>query len=915
NVVYHLEKFITRCVPEYKLTGLYVLDSICRTSQNVKAKSSSGSFSGSEYVGRFEKNIEALFAEFCKVQEDKEKEKVKRVVDLWERSGTFSATVIENIKKKHFPLLETSPDHSAGATSANGPSTSMSTLVAPTAVDDNAVDAAASLISSLAASFGAAPGPGNASLMTTSSPFNFAGGPTSIPPINGTPSQIESEKSNPATLMDRSSAPVSAPDGAIPLLNGIADPSSALALQTLLATVSQVKAAAEAAVSGVTGPGPGPGPPGVGAGAGTGNLFHGYPTGPSGPMPVPPPFPPSLPGLGLPPVLQQLQGVLSNSNQNGAFLPNNNTVVSSTVASSVLQTSGGGSSSNEGNGGGMNGGPGPGLRDPRIDPRVDPRVDPRLDPREDPRLANHRQNGQDSGLQAQQQAQQGKQHQAQHAQPLAPPHNQGAMFGTAGGAHPPGLLPPGAAALAGSTSHPPGFLGPGPGFDGETMARLASLLNHPNDASKPTLPGSFPAGPVPFPGPPMTRGQQDSMGQGQGQGPGPGSTEDNSNNHNNNNNSNPRRAHPSLPNRPRTAQDSFHQRQGSDMSMNGGGGGGGGYPQGMDDKLSNTRDPPVVIEDPTVGSDKIRVISRTLWVGGNFVPTIPEQELEDLFSVKGKISTIMVNPSKFNAFIKMADRPIAERCKVELDRTSVHGELMKVGWGCGFGPRDCFDYTAGTSLIPLDRLTDTDRRWLGNSVVGGFGTREFIRGGVVILEPNIEPVSVDGREALPRKSRNPGAAGGGGGGGAGGGGAGAAPGGSRGGRGGGVNANGPGGRGRGRGGSDQQDTAGGPRGRGTGSGRGRGLDEHAEHQQQQQQHWSHPLPLRPQTTPIGFQGQQQGQMGSGAGGGPGAGGWGGKRDFQEQEQNAGGGGFQAHNQGQGQGQQEDETRRKKSRWE
>ncbi|KAF9398845.1 SR- and CTD-associated factor 8, partial [Mortierella sp. AD011] len=73
NIVYHLEKFITRCVPEYKLTGLYVLDSICRTSQSVKTKSSSGTFSGSEYVSRIERNIEALFAEFCKVQEDKEK--------------------------------------------------------------------------------------------------------------------------------------------------------------------------------------------------------------------------------------------------------------------------------------------------------------------------------------------------------------------------------------------------------------------------------------------------------------------------------------------------------------------------------------------------------------------------------------------------------------------------------------------------------------------------------------------------------------------------------------------------------------------------------------------------------------------------------------------------------------------------
>ncbi|KAF9282999.1 hypothetical protein BGZ74_002042 [Mortierella antarctica] len=168
----------------------------------------------------------------------------------------------------------------------------------------------------------------------------------------------------------------------------------------------------------------------------------------------------------------------------------------------------------------------------------------------------------------------------------------------------------------------------------------------------------------------------------------------------------------------------------------------GGRPKGLE-----------VREDPQVGPDQIRVISRTLWVGGGFIPTIPVQDLEAIFAPKGQIATCMINQAKFNAFIKMADRAHAERCKAELDRTSVQGEVMKVGWGCGFGPRDCFDYTSGTSVIPLDRLTDTDRRWLSNSVVGGFGPHEVIRGGVVIFEPNIEAVEPDGREALPRKSR------------------------------------------------------------------------------------------------------------------------------------------------------------------
>ncbi|KAG0029350.1 hypothetical protein BGZ82_007992 [Podila clonocystis] len=169
----------------------------------------------------------------------------------------------------------------------------------------------------------------------------------------------------------------------------------------------------------------------------------------------------------------------------------------------------------------------------------------------------------------------------------------------------------------------------------------------------------------------------------------------------------------------------------------------GGQPKGLIE----------VREDPQIGSDQIRVISRTLWVGGGFIPTISVPDLEAIFAPKGQIATCMINQAKFNAFIKMADRVQAERCKAELDRTTVQGEVMKVGWGCGFGPRDCFDYTSGTSVIPLDRLTDTDRRWLSNSVAGGFGPHEVIRGGVVIFEPNIEAVEPDGREALPRKSR------------------------------------------------------------------------------------------------------------------------------------------------------------------
>ncbi|KAF8931612.1 hypothetical protein BGZ58_007536 [Dissophora ornata] len=706
NVVYCLEKFITRCVPEYKLTGLYVLDSICRTSQSVKTKSSSGSFSGVEYVGRFERNIEALFSEFCKVQEDKEKEKVKRVVDLWERSGTFAPTVTENIKKKYFPLLETTK-------AANGHKTTLSST--PPAQAPASLAQSSDNTKSPSASAGS---PSTSSAVTTSHIYTAV--TTEEVSVKASPYP---ESSNGQT--DNS------------LLAGISDPSSALALQTLLATVSQVKAATAGSSM-----------------AAGGGFYQAYPSSSFGSSSFPSQAPPSTETL--PPVLQQLQGVLSISNQNGAFLPNNNTMVSSSVASPILHTDaqqGGGFI--DGNARRMN--TGPGLRDPRVDPRVDPRL-------------GYQQNAHES---AQPPTAQPPMH--VHAQPQSQPplHTQTPMFGASA-----------------APSNTPGLLGPG--FDGLAMAQLASLLNSSANGAMPShLPLRSAVPHLPFPAPPPSQGPPDAAGQ--------GSLMDNQyHNH-------------ISPQNPLRFQKEPYPLHHNDSS--------GIHSQPTDEMRSGpSLGSPEVTDDPSIGQDQIRVISRTLWVGGTFVPTISEQELEGIFAVKGKIATLMVNHAKFNAFIKMAVRAQAERCKAELDRSTVQGEVMKVGWGCGFGPRDCFDYTVGSSIIPLERLTDTDRRWLSSSVVGGFGPREPIRGGVAILEPNIEPVGPDGREALPRRGKSFG---------------GDIAGVGRGGRGGGGFGETRGrGRGRGQIPMDHQ-------GRGPGAGRGRGVDDHADQR-------LHPLPSRPQ---------------------------------------------------------------------
>lgn len=62
---------------------------------------------------------------------------------------------------------------------------------------------------------------------------------------------------------------------------------------------------------------------------------------------------------------------------------------------------------------------------------------------------------------------------------------------------------------------------------------------------------------------------------------------------------------------------------------------------------------------------------------------------------------------------------------------------MQTRWGVGFGPRDCSDYTTGVSIIPLDRLTDADRRWMLTATHGGTGGIP-LTGGLVVEEPDIE---------------------------------------------------------------------------------------------------------------------------------------------------------------------------------
>uniref|UniRef100_A0A8C6PTM7 SR-related CTD associated factor 8 n=1 Tax=Nothobranchius furzeri TaxID=105023 RepID=A0A8C6PTM7_NOTFU len=92
HVVQSVEKFIQKCKPEYKVPGLYVIDSIVRQSRHQF---------GTEkdvFAPRFSKNIIATFQYLYRCPPD-DKSKIVRVLNLWQKNAVFKSDIIQ-------PLLD-----------------------------------------------------------------------------------------------------------------------------------------------------------------------------------------------------------------------------------------------------------------------------------------------------------------------------------------------------------------------------------------------------------------------------------------------------------------------------------------------------------------------------------------------------------------------------------------------------------------------------------------------------------------------------------------------------------------------------------------------------------------------------------------------------------------------------------------
>ncbi|KAL1257963.1 hypothetical protein QQF64_011207, partial [Cirrhinus molitorella] len=92
HVVQSVEKFIQKCKPEYKVPGLYVVDSIVRQSRHQFGQEKD------VFAPRFSKNIITTFQNLYRCPAD-DKSKIVRVLNLWQKNNVFKSDIIQ-------PLLD-----------------------------------------------------------------------------------------------------------------------------------------------------------------------------------------------------------------------------------------------------------------------------------------------------------------------------------------------------------------------------------------------------------------------------------------------------------------------------------------------------------------------------------------------------------------------------------------------------------------------------------------------------------------------------------------------------------------------------------------------------------------------------------------------------------------------------------------
>ncbi|XP_025989646.1 SR-related and CTD-associated factor 4 isoform X2 [Solenopsis invicta] len=110
HVVQSVEKFIQKCKPEYKVPGLYVIDSIVRQSRHQFGMEKD------VFAPRFAKNMQTTFLNLLKCPQE-DKSKVIRVLNLWQKNAVFPPEVIQplfDLADPNHPIHKEQPVNSNG---------------------------------------------------------------------------------------------------------------------------------------------------------------------------------------------------------------------------------------------------------------------------------------------------------------------------------------------------------------------------------------------------------------------------------------------------------------------------------------------------------------------------------------------------------------------------------------------------------------------------------------------------------------------------------------------------------------------------------------------------------------------------------------------------------------------------------
>lgn len=120
HVVQSVEKFIQKCRTEYKIPGIYVIDSIVRQSRH--------QFGADKdvFAPRFARNIQTTFVHLFKCPPE-EKGRLIRVLNLWQKNNVFAPEVIQplfDLADPNNPLHQQLSAQMNESTNTNGMNTS-----------------------------------------------------------------------------------------------------------------------------------------------------------------------------------------------------------------------------------------------------------------------------------------------------------------------------------------------------------------------------------------------------------------------------------------------------------------------------------------------------------------------------------------------------------------------------------------------------------------------------------------------------------------------------------------------------------------------------------------------------------------------------------------------------------------------